>query len=407
MTRLITDGFEHQKIPTATLAEYTGVERAAAVATVTVNTANPRSGAACFSFGPSAINGVAYSSLTTTLDSTYYYKAAIRFNAVPSVQCQILDVRAAGSLLTLRLNTTGTLRVYDSVPTALGSPTAALSVNTWYVVELQFVVPTAGNGTVSLVIDGVPEVNNQALSGNFLNASFTALRAGHLNAGETATTMLVDDVMLNDNQGSPPDNTYPGVSKIVWLLPTTDNAVGTGWLEADGTSDALYTNVDNTPPTGVTATPTTGATQIKNASASASALNYDANAQSYTANGIAHSDLLIATRMIARAAGSSATGTNDAILRVVSNPADAADTTSLALFDSVAGADSSTPTTWRTGATSRVIYPDIVRGTAPVIRIGKNANTTRVAQVDQMALEVEYLVGGNTLTPLTMAPPAT
>ena len=381
MARLLTAGAEAQVLSTTASQDGEG-ESLVSTGTVTFNTANPRSGGACYSCG-AANNFVGRASLVTSLSTDYFFRSAIRFDAAPNGNLNILEYRAAGLLLALRLKTDSTLRLVDSTSTEVGTASAALSTNTWYVAEVKINIPAAGNGTAAFRVNG--QVVQNDLSTSVGNAAFTTLRAGHVGTADTATTMLVDDIALNDTAAGGAQTSWPGCGKVVLLLPTADSAVGTGWQEPDNTTDNLHGCVDTVPPAGV-ASPGSGTSQIKNADATAGSLAYDATVTDYITAGVGGGEIVL-TQGLFRLSGSSATGTNNALARVVSNPADGGDTTFTAAFDKVAGTD---PSVWQSWKTAANYAPAVTKPTAPVIRIIKNAATTRVHMCDLMGLLVEY-----------------
>src|SRR4051794_14931050 len=135
MARLYTCGFELQSVTA-------GIEFTSSGTNCTISTATFRSGAAAVRVNPSAaflwFGQVLPSLLATSLYvRTYIYVASApavgKTAEVISVYQSVVVARRAGVLLTNGL----TLQLIDSNGTQVGSDSAALSLNTWYMVEVR------------------------------------------------------------------------------------------------------------------------------------------------------------------------------------------------------------------------------------------------------------------------------
>jgi hypothetical protein len=395
---MLTDGAEHQKAPSTTAGEDGSGEFISCAGTVGINTTNPRSGAACYSCAPSAANYWQKPTLLVALANSYFLRFAFRFDATPSQACTIAGLHNGTAFcFQVHLNTSKQLGLLDTSGALIGSRTSALTVNNWYVVEVSWQQKASGNGIVAWrIADTVTNLLTDVITlanADINNTVADRMRIGHITAGETAMTVLLDDIAINDTSTSDQNSWCDWRGKILHALPVSDNSVGTGWLTAAGGSTNLFNDVDNVPPTGVAATPTTGQTQIKNADATAGQLNYVANVQSYTTVGVPSGATIAWVRSGWRCAGSSITGTNNALLTLLSNPADAGASTFTDGFDPVASAESAGAgsNTWRTGLTPYNYSPSVTRGTQPTIRLGKNSASTRVAMADQAWVQIEYV----------------
>ena len=252
-------------------------------------------------------------------------------------------------------------------------------------------IPTACTGTVGFGIDGTQIARSTAVDVNNI-VTTPRIHIG-ITAATAGVSVLIDDIAVNDNQGSD-QNSFPGHGKIILLPAISDNAVGANW-EAPQTTGSdttnIYSAVANRPPVGVTHSDVdaNNAAYVFHASATVPS-NYDVNCQTYTSGGVGSSDTIVVTQALVRATTDSLSGTNAFGLRSVSNPADGADTTGVNL-ETVVGRRH------RAGGLEDLshrsaIRPSVTKGTSPVVRAIKTEAAARAHQVDLMGLLVEYLV---------------
>lgn len=378
MSRVMTIGFE--------IGDYHG-EPDAVGASGTVSSGAARSG----SYGMD-VSGAVYcgpNGVTYVSGRHYYLRTFVRWTTFGSSSYSQVYVRNAGTdYFGIRVTTSGVVQLWRDVgagaPVQIGSDGPTLAAGVWHRLDLHFMVDTATTSDyVEARVNGVTFASGTADLGNTLpNTLFIQGAPG-------STGAHVDDVAMNDDQGSA-ENSWPPDGKIIHLFPVSDSAVGTGWQKPGGGTTGLYSSVDNTPPQGI-ADSTSAANaekQIRNATSNAST-NYDANCQSYEAAGISARDRIVLTRAYVLTGSSSATNTAGAV-RLVSNPADASES-SFASFDN--GVASTYPTNWGHWPTPYTYNPSVTLGTQPVVRVGKRTATTRVALVPQMAVQVEYVPG--------------
>lgn len=417
MPRYFTSGCETQRVPGTTFqedAEAGGV--VSKVGTSTYNLLAFRSGSACWSFGASASNLHAISIIGAN-GTTFFARIPFRIGtSLPSATLQFARCNDNGGVSAqkwaLRISTAGAASLVDSANALVGTASAALSINTWYVAEVTWKDVASGNGQLGWHLykdsDGTLLKDVAASAQSITNSTTLELRLGHITAAETATSIQIDDVAINTDSGTSGQESWPGWNgKVVHLWPASDNSVGTGWAEADGTTNSLFADVNHTPPIGTVTASATNNEQIKNSTASASVLYYAANMDSYTTAGISANATINTVCAGVRTAGSSTTGTNDARFSITSNPAEGGDTTLTGGFDSVAAAESGTTPAWQTGLSPYTYFPSVTLGTQPVLRVGKNANTTRIHQVDQMWIQVDYIYNPTTVTLATAAATST
>ncbi len=138
--------------------------------------------------------------------------------------------------INVRVNTDGTLAVYNG-PTLLGTTINALTVSTWYYIELK-VLTNNSTGTVDIHVDGsdwLALTNQDTQPG--ANAYHTAFRLGPPANG---ISNLFDDIFFLDGSGSK-NNDFLGNRKVVDLDP--DGAGdSTNWTPSAGSN---YQNVDD------------------------------------------------------------------------------------------------------------------------------------------------------------------
>lgn len=381
MARLATSGCEIGRLTTSAVTS--GEAPFISNGTVNRETTAVRSGTGAFSTPTGAGNAVWAVVPTPTLGRKYFFRAYVRASdATPAAAMFPLDLVANGiGVAFAQWETNGTITLRDSNAAQVGSPSAVLADNTYYRLELGLIIPAAGLGTAELYLNGTLVASSAAVD---VNNSVTTMTLRVIEQSASSSTMYADDIAINDDTGAD-QNGYPGSGKVVLLKPVADSAIGTGWVAGAGGTTNLWDAVDAVQPAGVVLASATNTSQIKNADATAGNLAYDAAVTDYNTAGILGKIKL--TRGVFRLSGSSTTGTNDALGRVVSNPADAADTTFTAAFDVVAGTD---PTGWGTWQTPVVYNPVVSRPTRPVVRIIKNAAISRTHMADLMGLMVEY-----------------
>jgi hypothetical protein len=392
MARIHTSGFE-SGIP-ATPKTYDGESNNLVaggvnhvmVGTVTYQGTTARNGGMAMRCGPSGGNYTQIDGITHADGVPMYNRFYARFDdATPSQVLEIWQWRInAVVVCSLRLLSSGAIQLRDSVG-QIGSNTAALSANTWYMFETKLIVNSSGVGTLELKIDGVV-VATSASASTGTAFSPTTHRLGHLNAGESQTTVFVDDLAINDGSGS--DNTgYPGPGNVTLLKPAGDFVVQTGWVAGAGGA-TLYPAVDNVPPVGVVLGSATDTSQAKNITNLGAASSYYPILQRPIDAGVPPGARINLSQAIARVSSDSTTGTNTMEVRSIV-PGDAAATTVDAEVGAVAGTD---PTGWKTVRTPYINAPSLATDAYPILQVTKTqTGVTRAHMVDQMGLLVEWI----------------
>jgi hypothetical protein len=298
---------------------------------------------------------------------------------LPSLDRLLFGAIAAGTI-NVRLKSTGVLDVY--VNTTLIGSTSALSLTTWYWIGIRQVT---GTSVAFLQVDGLDSVTG--------TATVSAVSAIVGCSGTEASGL---DIWFDDLIGESVGLLAP--SNVALLVPTSDNAVGTGWTLGTGTaiSSNGFTAVKNTPPLGVADLAAgSDVKQIRNASANAN-VNYDANLTTYTAAGINVGDTVLVVLPVTATAAPVTTSSKQGTVGVASNPtitniALGAGGTPGAFWSGAAGA--TYVTGWKISRGTLTTSPSVTLGTAPVMRITQVTSSTRIAVVCFMGMYVAWTPG--------------
>jgi hypothetical protein len=165
--------------------------------------------------------------------STVITGFAFRFPTAPSSTAvnilQWKDESATNIPASLRLNSAGTLSVYDNGG-LLATTSVALSVNTWYYIEFGVVVGTSGTATVR--IDGGMQID--AVTGNFGTANVGYISIGRHDSN-TMGSPIYDDIYVVNTSGAGPANTYLGDCVVQTVRPVLDGTY-TEWTPNTGST---------------------------------------------------------------------------------------------------------------------------------------------------------------------------
>ena len=252
MARLWQSGFELNSAAA-------GVEFSIASGT-TISSSTVRSGAFAgrVSSLVSATNQrFTYAFKASSTNGPFYFRYYINIATLPSAENRVFALSNSSTTGTgvwtyITLDNTGALRLYDNVG-VIGSPSSALSTNTWYMVEVLF-DRTAGSGSqvVRARIDGTEfaAATNRTLTNGLTSAYF----GGNL-ASEAQTTgdWFFDDLAINDNTGSF-QTSYPGSGKIIHLKPNAAGDANSFAVQIGGTAGSTnnFTRVNEIPPDDAT-----------------------------------------------------------------------------------------------------------------------------------------------------------
>jgi hypothetical protein len=257
MSRLWSSGFELNS--TTNGVEWNDVSGSPTIQTTTV-----RSGTYALQIS-SLVSGTGKYVLYTLNDigtqGPLFFRVYVRFATFPSAEN--IFIGDDNLYFYLTIDNIGVVRLYDE-DGQIGSGSSALSLNTWYRIEIQYdKTPVAGSHVIRAKIDGTEFAGSNTR--NLAFSIFGFMFGGNIGSeGNTTGNWFFDDIAINDSTGSF-QNSYPGEGEIIHLRPnaTGDNSAWTGdntdidevtpddattYIEAieDGT-DIEDVNIDATP----------------------------------------------------------------------------------------------------------------------------------------------------------------
>lgn len=192
----------------------------------------------------SAVSWVRYRFAESNSSGPFYFRFYLRVADYPDANSTIVSLDSTGGAdrIGLQMSTTGALKLMDldGGATQVGSDSSALSLNTWYRVELKYDA-TGGLSAVSAEarLDGTSFASSSSIT--------IASTVGRVNFGVFSaaanTDFYWDDLAINTSS-------FPGAGKIVHLAPNAagDNA---SWTIGAG-SGLNYQQVDETTPDDAT-----------------------------------------------------------------------------------------------------------------------------------------------------------
>lgn len=236
--RLYTMGFEWNSITS-------GVEWTTTTGTIATSTTVVRSGQYSMRVNASASTGYIYHNYLAADSAPAFARCYFRFASFPAgltTIAQIVDTAGATGAM-VRINSTGTLELWNSTTAQLGSDSSALSLNTWYRIEWSHIA-----GGARAMIDGVDFASSTVAHTNGDNMS--RVRCGVIDSA--TMDVYVDDVAVNNNANGS-QTSFPGAGSIVRVVPTGDGDNNC----TSGAGD--WANVNEVPPSN---TATAGGTNI-------------------------------------------------------------------------------------------------------------------------------------------------
>lgn len=217
-----------------------------------IDTTIKRSGAASLKTSPtggtSLISHVIDAAGNT---NAHYARFYLYIDTAPGAIVQIFQFRAVSGTVaaSIRLNANRTLELWggSNNGTQQGSDSSALSLATWYRIEISL-ADTSANQTaaVEAKIDGTAFASGTAAVTG-ASSEVDDFRLGTI-TGTQSPVLYFDDVAINDNTGSAQTG-YPGAGQLVLLTPSSagdnDPSAGT-WDSIDEIppSDADYIELD-------------------------------------------------------------------------------------------------------------------------------------------------------------------
>lgn len=122
----------------------------------------------------------------------------------------------------LVLRSDGKFEVFRSGGTSLGAGTYVYTAGTYVHLSFKWTISDAA-GVFELRINGAttPDINLSAIdTRNAANAQLTQQQVGMLNSGVNATgvNLYIDDIVLQDTNGSAPENSWLGETEVAYLF---------------------------------------------------------------------------------------------------------------------------------------------------------------------------------------------
>lgn len=346
-----------------------------------IQNSGARSGNHCFRAAPNAQSQMRINAGRTDGLGLWVGAGFKMSTSFPSVNQRIHSV-GGGGLLDVFLTTAGDIIVQFSGVT---QATVAVSLGTYFYVEMFSMISVAGNDTWEVWLD---DTQIYARSGNNDTATlFTNNDFGPHAAYGTSRTLDWDDVYILDTNGSAPVNERLGMPKIVSSFPVGDIS-RTDWTDYDNSTSNLYQSLDNRPPNpvGPTSGVQTADIGIKDPVSSTTA-NYVCEVSSANEVGIDADDTIIATQLVLTHGLDSATSTTVTSQQILANNGHPG--TSETNNDANA-ASSTWPTNWVVGKTLTESPSITDRSVRPQVEIGKRTATTRIPAVGQARIDWLY-----------------
>lgn len=336
---------------------------------------------------------------TPTTNRWYYLRARVYFpDVIPTTEFNLMtgENSAIGSVIAIRLKTDGTLTLSRRVNTAanIGTPTAVLTPNTWYRVDLAWNIATGGgansqaemrlNGTVISTVTGL-NLNSTALNRFEIGCTTTP--------GETNYVIYCDDVALNDDQGAS-ENSYPSDSKVVYLGISSIVQAGS-WT--GGAGGAVATTALDAPPAGTASE--TDSTQIESVDTTGDNATDElrVNLATYSSAGIGSEDVIkLIQTVLWHGTDASVSGVNGSY-GGFSNPSWSYDT--FQFGNNLATALGTWDVNWSCKLSTPQYAPSVTLGNPLVLALRKTDAGANVASVCFIGAYVEFVDNAATSQP--------
>jgi hypothetical protein len=254
MANLVCLGFERL------IAAYVGhvnIWDVTAFANVALNTANPRSGGSVQAIVSTAFERTGTKSLGGNFTHLFaglgYLVRSAAISATPT-NCTFTLYDGATPQVGWKVRSDGSISVHAGSSTAaslLGQtatgiivPNAAGTGADYKMIEIEVVAGTGTSGSLKLRVADTEVLNvtgiNTAPSGA---AQYNRFRL--LACASGSMTELLDDLYVNDDSGSAPENTYFGEAFVVESMIPNGNGNSSQWVGSDGNSTDNYLLVDD------------------------------------------------------------------------------------------------------------------------------------------------------------------
>lgn len=231
-------------------------------AAITLDTTNQRSGAGCLRINPTttqnafiSMNALASTGAVTAASVTNsYVQFWFQWQTLPASNSEeIFVVRAAAAdKLSIRIDSSGILLLYNAAGTLVGTGTTVLSTSTWYKIEISC-GSSATVGAYELKISGSSELSGTTNTSASVATNWYIGKVTNRN-GNTVN-FYYDDFVVSDSAF------LSGDISILPMIPDADGSTMTWNL---GTGASNYTQVNETPlsTADYVRSPTTGSPNI-------------------------------------------------------------------------------------------------------------------------------------------------
>jgi len=234
MARLRSSGGELNA--TTADVEFTNVNNSGGASLPTIVSSPVRSGTYSIRCNNSGTSGSSYITLqlgsSTGINKYFFLRSYVYIADLPAATQNMITISDGGGVRELiKLTSAGVLQLFDDGGAQVGSNSSALSLNTWYRVEVKCDMTTSsGNVIAEALLDGA-----SFASGTYgASAGVNRIEiGGQLNT--TSYDYYFDDLAINNSTGSF-QNSYPGEGKIIHLKPNAagDNSAWTNdYLSVD------------------------------------------------------------------------------------------------------------------------------------------------------------------------------
>lgn len=190
--------------------------------------------------------------LVSSSNGPHFVRVYLRIATAPSAANTILGFRSSGAVtpkVMIKLNSDRTLTLHDE-DGQIGSASAALSLNTWYMIELKSdTTAAAGSHVVEARLDGSSFAS--ASNRNISQTPYILMIGGNLSQeNQTQGDWYWDDAAWNDGSGSD-QTSWPGSGKVITIFP---NGAGdtANFTRGGSDSGANWSQCDENPPNDIT-----------------------------------------------------------------------------------------------------------------------------------------------------------
>lgn len=189
--------------------------------------------------------------LSAASNGPYFFRVYLNIASAPSAissAIAVYNLVGGGPFGRIRVATDRTLELWDSAG-KIGSSSAALTLNTWYRLELKYFNNT---GSGKLELDGRLDGTSFASTTTSTNVAAIGLVTWGMLSGVTAD-IYIDDIAINDSTGSF-QTSFPGDGNIIHLRPNAAGDANSFATQVGGTAGSAnnYTRVNEVTPDDAT-----------------------------------------------------------------------------------------------------------------------------------------------------------